>query len=116
MRRSLARALFVLAMLGTIAPAQTPKQPKVAPGPGEPDWDVLLKQRYGLSMFGDLLNPVKTTVEATPGLFRKAGSGPVAYTPLIALGLETTNRGGWYTTDAGGKDPVKHEVWSYTFK
>ena len=66
------------------------------PGPNEPDWKVILSERYGLSMFGDLLNPVVTTAEATPGLFRKAGPGPVTYTPVIALGLETRNRGGWY--------------------
>ena len=42
----------------------------------EPDWDVVLETRYGLSMFGDLLNPVRTSPEATPGLFRKAGTGP----------------------------------------
>ena len=76
--------------------AQTPKQPKVAPGPGEPDWEVILRERYGLSMFGDLSNPVKTTPEATPGLFRKAGNGPVRFRPVIALGLETRSRGGWY--------------------
>jgi hypothetical protein len=36
------------------------------------------------------------------------------YTPLIALGLETTNRGGWYETREG--KPETHELWSYTFK
>src|SRR5271170_7466672 len=57
--------------------AQTPKQPKVTPGPDEPDWEVILRERYGLSMFADLSNPVRTTPEATAGLFRKAGNGPV---------------------------------------
>jgi len=98
------------------APAQTPHQPKVAPGPNEPNWDVVLERRYGLSMFGDLLNPVKTTPEATPGLFRKAGPGPVTFTPVIALGLETVNRGGWYRPNADDKTPEKHEIWSYQFK
>jgi hypothetical protein len=101
--------------LATVATAQTPKQPKVAPGPNEPDWAVVLESRYGLKMFDDLLNPVRTTPEATPGLFRKAAVGPVVYTPLIALGLETTNRGGWYEPAGGGK-PSSHELWSYTFK
>jgi hypothetical protein len=97
--------------------AQTPRQPKVAPGPNEPDWDAILRDRYGLSMFGDLLNPVRTTPEATPGLFRKAGPGPVRYTPVIALGLETRNRGGWYTVPAAREaPPSKKELWTYVFR
>ncbi len=93
------------------------KQPKVAPGPGEPDWEVVLRERYNLSMFGDLLNPVKTTVEATPGLFRKAGPGPVRYIPMIALGLETRNRGGWYRAlSAPDAVPEKTALWTYVFK
>jgi hypothetical protein len=102
----------VLACLG-----QSPKQPKVAPGANEPDWSAILRDRYGLAMFGDLLNPVRTTPERTDGLFRKAGAGPVRYTPVIALGLETRNRGGWYT-GAGAPDalPKKVESWRYTFK
>ena len=82
--RPLIIALAGLAALITLtAPAesQTPRQPKVAPGPDEPDWDVVLKTRYGLSMFDDLLNPVRTSPESTPGLFRKAGPGPVRFTP-----------------------------------
>jgi hypothetical protein len=63
--------------------AQTQEQPKVAPGPGEPDWEAVLRNRYGLVMFTDLRNPVKTTPFATPGLFRKASPGPVKYTPSI---------------------------------
>jgi hypothetical protein len=109
---AIAVAVPAIACLG-----QTPKQPKVAPGPNEPDWSVILKERYGLSMFDDLVNPVRTTAERTPGLFRKAGAGPVRFTPVIALGLETKNRGGWYapaaTSDAV---PRKVELWSYTFK
>ncbi len=109
-------ALPIALAFATVAPAQTAKQPKVAPGPNEPDWVVVLDQRYGLKMFADLLNPVATSVEATPGLFRKAGPGPVSYTPVIALGLETTNRGGWYEAGDDRKTPAKHELWSYTFK
>jgi hypothetical protein len=96
---------------------QTAKQPKVAPGPDEPDWEVILKKRYGLSMFGDLKNPVKTSAEATPGLFRKAGNGPVRFRPMIALGLPTRNRGGWYKSlskDQG--EPAKNTLWSYIYK
>src|SRR5438045_3410240 len=104
MRRSIPGAMALILSLSAMlvaarnaaAQAPTPRQPKVAPGPNEPDWDVVLKTRYGLSMFGDLLNPVKTTPQATPGLFRKAGPGPVTFRPVIALGLETVNRGGWY--------------------
>ena len=116
MRPAILPVLIVLSALAPIALAQTPKQPKVAPGPGEPDWDVVLKKQFGLSMFGDLLNPVKTTPEATPGLFKKAGPGPIKFTPIIALGLETVNRGGWYTPGPDDKAPKTRALWSYKFK
>jgi hypothetical protein len=104
--------------LGLTGLAQTPKQPKVAPGPNEPDWVVILQDRYGLSMFGDLLNPVRTSPEETPGLFRKAGPGPVRYKPVIALGLETRNRGGWYAAAPAGSDlvPKKTDLWNYVLR
>ena len=107
-------AILVLGF-GPYGRAQTPKQPKVAPGPNEPDWAVILEDRYGLSMFGNLLNPVRTTPEEAAGLFRKAGSGPVRYKPVIALGLETRNRGGWYAHPSGAADPAarKVELWNY---
>jgi hypothetical protein len=96
---------------------QTPKQPKVAPGPDEPDWEVILRERYGLAMFADLKNPVKTSAVATPGLFRKAGPGPVKFTPIIALGLVTRNRGGWYKDLADAQaTPQKMPLWSYVFR
>ena len=79
----------------------------------EPDWSAILKERYDLAPFDDLANPVETTAEATPGLFRKANPGPVTCTPLIALGLETTTRGGWYSGVPGA---ATKELWSYTFK
>src|SRR4051812_8999939 len=116
MRRTIAIALSAFCLSGPCGWAQTAKQPKVAPGPSEPDWDVVLSRRFGLSMFGDLKNPVRTTPEATPGLFRKAGPGPVTYTPIIALGLPTTNRGGWYAPARDAGAPKKHELWSYTYK
>jgi hypothetical protein len=112
----LSLALASAAVPGFRAEAQTPKQPKVAPGPDEPDWVAILKHHYGLSMFGDLLNPVRTTPEATPGLFQKVGAGPVTFTPVIALGLPTVNRGGWYRPPAAGDQPEKHELWSYQFR
>jgi len=97
--------------------AQSPRQPKVAPAPdGEPDWKMVLAERYGLSMLGDLANPVETTAEAAPGLFRKAGPGPVTYAPAIALGLESRTRGGWYRPTAGAGEPAKTPLWSYAFK
>ncbi len=118
-RHRLAIVLFLVMVLGPALAcrAQTDKQPKVAPGANEPDWSAILKDHYGLSMSTDLLNPVKTTVEATPGLFRKAGPGPVRFAPVIALGLETRNRGGWYAATATPDAiPKKTELWSYIFK
>ncbi len=68
-------------------------------------------------MFGDLLNPVRTTAAEAPGLFRKAGPGPVRFAPIIALGLETKTRGGWYTPPAGpDAPPRKTELWTYVFR
>jgi hypothetical protein len=95
---------------------QTPHQPKVAPGPKEPDWVVVLRDNYGLKMFDDLVNPVNTTATEVPGLFRKAGPGDVTFVPEIALGLETVNRGGWYRPGADFKTPQKTELWSYQVK
>ncbi len=110
----------ILIVLGlvivTTAAAQTSNQPKVAPGPGEPDWAALLRDRYGLSLHGDLSNPVRESAEKTPGLFRKAGPGPVQFTPLIALGLETRTRGGWYAASNKKSAPRLIEIWSYVFK
>src|SRR5262249_37711590 len=101
---------------GTWAQAQTPGQPKVAPGPSEPDWKVVLEEMYGLSMWGDLLNPVKSSARSTPGLFRKAGPGPVTYTPVIALGLPTMNRGGWYSPGSDDRSPARRDLWSYVLR
>lgn len=102
-------------MLATTATAQGPKQPKVAPGPDEPDWAIVLTDRYGLAMFEDLLNPVTTTAAEAKGLFRKAGPGPAVYAPVIALGLPTRTRGGWYRPGGEGP-PQKTGLWTYTFK
>lgn len=51
-----------------------------------------------------------------PWPLRKAGPGPVTYTPAIALGLTTPNRGGWYLPAADGGQPRKSALWTYTFK
>ena len=108
------------AMLGNLvlglAVAMAAGQPRVSPGPSEPDWIAILDAFYGLRMIEDLENPVRTSPEAAPGLFRKAGPGPVRYAPLLALGLETTTRGGWYTLPAEPDRPVKRPLWSYTFR
>jgi hypothetical protein len=104
-------AAFVL-LNPTFVPAQEPNQPKVQPGPVEPDWLVLLDRLYGMRMFDDLLNPVLTTAEASPGLFRKAGPGPVTFRPILALGLEVPIHGGYYLRPEG----EDRELWSYQFK
>ena len=116
MRLPIPAMLLVAAALASGFASQAARQPRVAPGPNEPDWAVVLEKGYGLSMFGDLLNPVKDSATATPGLFRKAGPGPVTYTPVIALGLETVNRGGWYRPGADQAHPAKSQLWSYRFK
>jgi hypothetical protein len=116
MNRSLAIATVLVGLVAAAAGAQTPRQPKVFPGPQEPDWIAILDAMYGLRMFDDLSNPVRTTPEATPGLFRKAGPGPVKYTPVIALGMPTITRGGWYAPGPDNRSPAKHELWSYQFK
>jgi hypothetical protein len=105
----------VFLALAGLTLVQTPGQPRVAAGPSEPDWVAILDALYGLRMFDDLENPVRTTAEQAPGLFRKAGAGAVKYAPIMALGLETRTRGGWYrpAADAGAE---KKELWSYQFK
>jgi hypothetical protein len=91
------------------------KQPKVQPGPSEPDWLVILDRRYGLDMFADLRNPVNDDVLKVPGLFRKAGPGPVRFVPEIALGLEVLIHGGFYERrEADGLE--RSELWSYRHK
>ncbi|HEX8204129.1 MAG TPA: hypothetical protein VF590_26870 [Isosphaeraceae bacterium] len=115
MSRLIPMTLVFLMAISWEARAQTARQPKVQPGPSEPDWVAILDGMYGLALFGDLKNPVETTPEATPGLLRKAGPGPVTYTPVIALGLETITRGGWYRPKAEGRPQVT-PLWSYQFK
>lgn len=96
-------------------PMQKLPQPVVQPGPSEPDWLVILDRRYGLHMSRDLVNPVRTSTASVPGLFRRAGPGPVTFTPEIALGLEVAIRGGFYTHGEG--DAIKRtELWSYLYK
>ena len=115
-RPSIPTAVLVAASLASGLAPQAARQPKVVPGPNEPDWAVVLDRSYGLSMFGDLLNPVKDSADSTPGLFRKAGPGPVTFAPVAALGLETVNRGGWYRPGGDHAHPDKVALWSYKFK
>ena len=115
-RRPLRFSIVALIVLNASAGAQEGRQPRVTPGPVEPDWVAILRGRYGLDMRDDLLNPVETTPDLVPALFRKAGDGPVSYQPLIALGLETVNRGGYYRPGASGEPPDAVELWSYQFK
>jgi hypothetical protein len=117
--QSLPRASALVAIMclaAASAAGQTPHQPKVARGANEPDWKAILAERHGLSMFDDLLNPVVTTAEQTPGLFRKASAGPVTYVPVIALGLTTRNRGGWYVPSRTDGAPRATPLWTYVFK
>ena len=114
--RITAIAIVALSLSVHMSLAESKNQPKVAPGPNEPDWAVLLRDIWGLKMFADLANPVTTDLVQVPGLFQKAGEGPVIYKPTIALGLETTNRGGWYKPGTSNTSPYKKETWSYTFK
>ncbi len=115
-RRFALLAVVLASSAYSISLAQTAKQPKVAPGPNEPDWVVVLRDNYGLSMYGDLKNPVEKSAVEVPGLFRKAGPGPVTFVPEIALGLETVNRGGWYRPGADASKPDKQTLWTYKAK
>ena len=56
------------------------KQPKVAPGAVEPDWKDILRERYGLSLFADLRNPVKTTAPPRRGCFGRRRPGRSKFT------------------------------------
>ena len=70
--------LYMSRLLSAKASGQSSKQPKVAPGPNEPDLVVVLEKLYGLKMIDDLANPVRDSPLAVPGLFRKAGPGPAS--------------------------------------
>jgi len=99
------------------------KQPAVAPGPDEPDWPDLLERQWGLDMDRDLRNPLAEGV-APAALFRRVNlKKPVTFKPVIALGLETATRGGWYPAGPRASDlpdddgpTTRREVWSYRYK
>ena len=114
--------------VATPAKAIGPKfvQPKVVPGPNEPNWADILKQQWGLDIDHDLRNPVMEGVDPA-GVFKKAGDGPVTFTPIIALGTEKTTRGGWYialdrtnTDTKKGKQATERPdcvtLWEYSYR
>ncbi len=108
--------LGVVILCASVLLAQTPNQPKVTPGPNEPNWWDVLESLYQLDMFEDLANPVTESPEKTPGLFVKVGNGKVVFEPVLALGTEQTTRGGWYLPSAGDGAPDKRDLWSYLHK
>ena len=110
-------ALAGVLVLGIPSPGQTPNQPKVAPGPNEPDWVVLLKTRYGLSMFDDLLNPVQTTAAGDPRAVQEGGPGAGEVHAVDRAGPGNRPRAAAGTRRARTTPrPAKHDLWSYTFK
>lgn len=116
---------FTIGLAATAGTHLYAQQPTIGTSPGEPHWKNLLAQQWGLDVDRDLRNPVFEGV-APAAIFRKVKADkPVAFKPLIALGLETTTRGGWYrsamragvaaSVPASNK-PFGTELWSYTHK
>jgi gluconolactonase len=97
----------------SISAAVQAGQPKVNPGPNEPDLSDILKQQWKLDMNRDLRNPLHEG--AVPAhLFVRAGRGAVTFTPVIALGREEKTNGGWYRHRDGRQE--LHELWRYASK
>lgn len=123
-KRNLLVSLLILLTAGMRAQAQ---HPPVADGPGgEPNWSDLLREMWALDLDQDLRNPLRPGPVAAAYFSRVDPKKPVVYKPILALGLETTTRGGWYGIDmelAGRSDrphpdpaETRHELWQYTFK
>lgn len=112
------RGVLLAAAVGLFCgqhPATVSRQPRVYPGPSEPDWLVILDRYYGTRLIADLANPVGEDPLTVPGLFRKAGAGPVRFIPEMALGLDVAIRGGYYA--AASPEELRHrELWSYRHK
>lgn len=92
-------------------------QPKVNPGPNEPNWTDILARQWNLDIDRDLRNPAYEGV--VPACrFKRAGTGPVTFTPIIALGREEKTHGGWATESWAGAAAVtdRKELWSYAGK
>ncbi|MHC4441231.1 MAG: SMP-30/gluconolactonase/LRE family protein [Planctomycetota bacterium] len=110
----LIQVCFVLWLTTSVAFAI---QPKVGLSHGEPTWPDLLKKQWGLDIDRDLRNPLVEGVKPAAMFQRFNKKKPVTFKPLIALGMETTTRGGWYTSEMRGHVAVvKKEAWSYTYK
>ncbi|MBN1490277.1 MAG: SMP-30/gluconolactonase/LRE family protein [Phycisphaerae bacterium] len=116
---------FVMAVLVAMAGCMGPSsprsvQPAIGRSPDEPTWPVLLQSQWGLDVDRDLRNPLLEGV-APAALFRKADPAkPVVFRPLIALGVETTTRAGWYAAGPRAGDLptelAKHETWAYAHR
>gem|GEM_PF-321870 len=98
------------------------KQPPIGKSEDEPTWPDLLAQQWGLHVDRDLRNPLRDD-SAPAALFRRADPNkPVTFTPIIALGLETTTHGGWYPAGPGAADipddpeTARRELWLYSYK
>ncbi|MEP0842937.1 MAG: hypothetical protein HRF43_09515, partial [Phycisphaerae bacterium] len=119
-KRLLAFAFMMVFAAWSVPAAAQLRQPRVAPGPGgEPDWSVLLDKLWGLDLDRDLRNPVLGDALPAVRFVRADRNKPATFTPVIALGLETKTRGGWYARNPRpGQDPpiLKHELWSYAYK
>ncbi len=118
-KRALA-ALAALCLPGLLAAAPL-AQPKVNPASNEPNLTAILES-WKLDVTRDLRNPVLEGVEPACR-FVRMNKGKVTFTPIVALGLETTTRGGWYPVDlrripsvAGRAREASVVVWNYTFK
>ena len=107
---------LVLLVFAVRLQGQTPHQPKVSPGPDEPDLEGGSCQALRAIAVRRPAQPGDDNRYCDPWPLRKAGPGPVTYTPAIALGLTTPNRGGWYLPAADGGQPRKSALWTYTFK
>lgn len=115
---------LVVVFVMTACPLLHAQQPAIGSSPGEPHWKDLLSLQWGLDVDRDLRNPLFKGV-APAAIFRSVDPNkPVTFKPMVALGLETTTRGGWYrsTERAGGYPhmradvPFGMELWSFTYK
>jgi hypothetical protein len=103
---------MAMACITALSQGPAPGQPRVKNGPSEPDWPAILDAHFGLRMWGDLANPVvRGEAESALGRFRKAGPGPVRFTPIMALGLEVKIEGGWYRIGENSQ-----WIWNYQDK
>ena len=112
---------FTLLCTGIVSSAVA-ENSTTPPASQEPTWTDLLTQQWGLYERYDLLNPPVEGV-APAALFKKADrTKPVIFTPIIALGSETTTHGGWYRAGPKANQPgsltatARPELWSYTHR